>query len=163
MENTVKFLEKYLNVKDLDNEALNLVKDFLLLWNIFERVICGKYANKNKFDKAIPHLKEFDDELLESTIKYYKKEYIDFDKLQYLQFRARKSGIEMEELVTTTLTQPNNTSKDDKLKTIIYIIYRYRNNLFHGEKRIESLRYQKDIFKVANKILIETLKKYKQQ
>ena len=37
------------------------------------------------------------------------------------------------------------------------IIYRYRNNLFHGEKAIASLPMQKDNFINANKFLIAGL------
>lgn len=45
----------------------------------------------------------------------------------------------------------------DIIKAIIMIIYRYRNNLFHGEKAIASLPMQKDNFINANKFLIACL------
>ena len=45
----------------------------------------------------------------------------------------------------------------DIIKAIIMIIYRYRNNLFHGEKAIASLPIQKDNFIYANKFLIACL------
>ena len=45
----------------------------------------------------------------------------------------------------------------ETIKAIILIIYRYRNNLFHGEKEIDLLPNQAEGFIRANKFLIACL------
>ncbi len=43
------------------------------------------------------------------------------------------------------------------IKALILIIYRYRNNLFHGEKEIASLPNQQENFDYANNFLMTCL------
>ncbi len=55
------------------------------------------------------------------------------------------------------------SSLEEYLKICLFIVYRLRNNLFHGIKQLSDLTFQNDLFNVANRFLsvvIASLKKY---
>ncbi|MBD2720809.1 hypothetical protein IC234_01610 [Hymenobacter sp. BT189] len=51
----------------------------------------------------------------------------------------------------------NSTNQTNPHYAVLAILYRYRNNLFHGEKAVVSLNGQRNNFIVANKVLYEIL------
>ena len=58
--------------------------------------------------------------------------------------------------------QRNETDLKKIVFALVLIIYRYRNNFFHGEKDLRFLEGQKDNFDVANKMIMRLLDLYKQ-
>lgn len=45
----------------------------------------------------------------------------------------------------------------DKIKAILYIIFRLRNNVFHGEKSILTIDQQRETFNLVNSFLLDIL------
>ena len=58
----------------------------------------------------------------------------------------------MKRVLTKIETEPKEI-----LKALLYILYRFRNNLFHGEKEVVRLNGQIENFKVANDLLAKVL------
>jgi uncharacterized membrane protein YecN with MAPEG domain len=56
----------------------------------------------------------------------------------------------------------NETSSEKVLLAILIIVFRYRNNLFHGEKSIYKLQNQIDNFRNANQFLMLFMEKWKE-
>ena len=55
----------------------------------------------------------------------------------------------------------NEISPEKVLLAILMIVYRYRNNLFHGEKSIRDLPNQIDNFRNANQLLMVFMEKWR--
>lgn len=144
----------------LTDSDYNHVKDFLLLWNLYESRL---FQEKFTIDKA--------ERLIENRINRNRLNHSSFSSiLTYFQGRYTKSGIiiypifenlnfrpnDREQFVQSTLLN-NNPSLKDKILTSAIIIYRFRNNLFHGVKDITQINYQKSNFLHANEFIMRML------
>ncbi len=138
-------------------EDIQNVMGFSILWNIFESVFCDKQANMCKINAAIDkHISEIHFEKVQSIFHYYHGRYQDNDRLDKLKLKNSDKT-----LVRNVLNN-NYKDKNNRIKFIMAIIYRYRNNLFHGEKDIVKITLQEENFKHANRFLmhfIETCRK----
>ena len=159
MENKIKntseislWINDYLHVS-VDTEEYVEVRNFLILWNLFEAkwFDCDFGKNKSNIDKI--HLAS---DLVSTTIQYLQHRYITngSSNERFMRLRLRNNH-DTTSIQRVLLGLTNNSC--DIIKAIIMIIYRYRNNLFHGEKAIASLPMQKDNFINANKFLIACL------
>jgi len=57
-------------------------------------------------------------------------------------------------MVIDALKKQKSASYQEKSEAIIRIIFRFRNNLLHGEKDVSKLYEQNNNFKYANKFLM---------
>ena len=128
------------------------IRDFTLLWNLFENICCNKFAKideiNNLIDSKIDNFDE-NNEIFTETFEYFYQRYQDKYRFIALNFNNKA----MEKLASKILSD-TYTDKNNKLKFIMSVIYRYRNNLFHGEKQMRYIRLQKENFKIANKFLM---------
>lgn len=126
------------------------VRNFMYLWNLFE----NKFFNKS-YDYTLPddfkHL-IVDQRVIEDTLNYFKSRYKNDTKFKKLHLR----GNDKPEQVRDVLNEIR-IGTEDKLQVINTVIYRYRCNLFHGAKEIQSLWKQKDNFIHANKYMLACL------
>lgn len=135
-------------------EDLEIAGNFLILWNLFEKEFCDTNADKPKLKNiANEYYTHFDTNILHEVFEGIKKRYQDENKFENLRFRNENIKNE----VRNTLDKSNNATDEEKLRAILYIIYRYRNNLFHGNKKLQ-LCEQKENFERSYKVLIELLK-----
>ena len=95
-------------------------------------------------------------DIFNQTLQYLQRRYITNGSTneRFMRLRLRNND-DTTSIQRVLLGLTNNSC--DIIKAIIMIIYRYRNNLFHGEKAIASLPMQKDNFINANKFLIACL------
>lgn len=78
---------------------------------------------------------------------YFKDRYSENDdKFNNLNIKDKKEDI-----------KNNLLTWDNKLYTVIYIISRFRNNLFHWSKRVEFIDLQKENFEKINIFLLELI------
>lgn len=133
------------------------VRDFVLLWNLFEDLLCNNNANMNKIDNLIDRFIDIlDENKYQEIYEYFHNRYKD----DGTKFKALKLRRPHKNLVKKILDD-EFVDKNNKLKFIMAIIYRYRNNLFHGEKDMKKIKFQKENFEQTNKFLmyfIETCK-----
>lgn len=143
------------SLKDRD---FNKITEFLLLWNLFEdRLFSSQFTIEEAENYINNNVQKFDPCLCNKIFYYFQNHYAVnaqsgtlflYDCCERLNFRRN----DRKEFVDTTLSNENSTLKDKMLASLI-IVYRYRNNLFHGLKDITQINYQQDNFTYANKLL----------
>lgn len=141
----------------LTPEATDALANFTVMWNLFEGILCGNHAGVRKFDSLASRLREaqvdpdiinsIDDCLAFWTFRYRTREGL-ADRFYGLHFRENDSREIVEEVL---LGQRESLS--DKVLALLLIVYRLRNNLFHGIKTLEILNDQVDNLNTASRCL----------
>lgn len=140
---------------ELKEDELTSIKDFSLIWNIFENRVCENHCSVNTLTVKLSEI-DFNLNCFNGSLEYFKNRYTSNgttnDLYDSLSFRANDN----KQLVTAVLLGQENGTNEIILALSI-IIYRLRNNLFHGLKQIETINEQRRNFEVANKVLKEIL------
>lgn len=146
---------------------------FSVLWNIFEFKICNKKFN---IDKIAQHVNYYNIPLEKFTIeiKYFMKrsksftydenniiDYIEKGLLipPFIKDKENKLQVNKYHTLVKSFLYEEALSEQDKIKALFYIIYRLRNNMFHGEKDLMNLHLQEVNFINANSA-IKTMLSY---
>ncbi len=132
---------------NLNDEDLLSIKDFSLIWNVFEDTVCD-----NKFSIATAEAQILARQLnladFQNHLDYFKNRYIEHgatnERFNNLHFRPN----DREEFVRQVLLG-DITDTYQIVLAITIIIYRFRNNLFHGLKDIRVIDQQRDNFQHA--------------
>ncbi len=144
--------------EDLEPETLSTVGDFTLMWAVFEA------SEGEELNNMLGQITRFSDRLAESCPVDLINEEFDYCVRRYINngerndrfYHLRFSDDRQSDLVFNTLTSGTPTLRD-KLETCLLIVYRYRNNLFHGMKEIPTLNDQVGNFSTAISILQKLL------
>ncbi|WP_270087107.1 hypothetical protein [Sphingobacterium sp. SYP-B4668] len=144
---------------DLQVDITERVKNFTLLWNIYETFACNRSANSTAISNnvdCIENAKNIDIRKIEIFKLYFLSRYFNKDKAPNNRFLDLvKNDSRIAELIVNEL--PKNIIDKNTLKALLFIVYRYRNNLFHGNKNVVTLDSQIDNFTYANELLITVL------
>lgn len=146
----------------LSKDELNAVRDFSLLWTFFESRILNRSGSAaaicvtvDSWDAAgilVP-------DLLDEELVYFKQRYHPGGHFSHhfdgLHLRPRDRAPMVRGVLSGAETSPRQC-----FATALIIIFRYRNNLFHGEKWEYSLADQLGNFTNANRILMKVLDRY---
>ena len=163
-----EWINKNLPISNIDSEEFVEVRNFMILWNLFESRLfnCDFGQNKRNIDKI-----RLEPDIVNQTLQYLTERYTENNNInfrfKYLKFRYRQKECKNDcgcedsrncdyKFVKRILLHGSDDSSET-IKAIILIIYRYRNNLFHGEKEIDLLPNQAEGFIRANKFLIACL------
>ena len=122
--------------------------DFTIMWNFFESTLCNNRASVNEFKRIIANfqpaqLDQMTIQKLNSCLSYWRTRYCISDGFNQLfnelNFRLNDCKTDVKEVL-------NETKIDlrDKIFALMILIYRLRNNLFHGLKSIQILNNQVD-------------------
>ncbi|RCH53628.1 hypothetical protein DJ568_16460 [Mucilaginibacter hurinus] len=144
---------------NLNDDITDRIKHFALLWNLFETFACNKFATVASIIQAVDHLNAIQqiDLNTDRYLDYFSARYIDINGVETTHFQSlnfRKP--DKKQLVLNVLLR-KETEPKEILKAVLIIVYRYRNNLFHGEKNVAALNAQAANFEHANSILIDFL------
>lgn len=131
------------------------IKDFSLLWNIFEATVCDTYYTPEKvFDKLDQN--NIDITEFKSNLDYFRNRYVEKENFNnryyFLNFRRN----DREDIVQKVLKGELST-KNETILAIVIIVYRFRCNLFHGNKDIREINDQRENFEQANDFLMKLL------
>ena len=143
----------------LSNDEKSAILHFTLLWGLFEhklleckgssRKICGLVKKWEK--RGILNFGKFTESLNHFKSRYYcNGELTGYFK--GLNLRSNDEPALVENVVSG-----KNTCEADKISALFIIIYRLRNNLFHGEKWGYEIQGQLDNFIHANQALMTAL------
>jgi len=136
---------------NLNAEQLDVIKDFTLLWNIYENRIFDTHFSIDELERKVRNSR-FEIDEFEAILTYFQNRYVDGlstnDRFGYLNFRRN----DRQDLVEGVLLG-NVTDNANKIIALGIIVYRLRNNLFHGVKNFEHLNGQVDNFTNANEYL----------
>ena len=137
----------------LSDAAFEAICNFTLMWNLFEAKVCGRRAGISAFDQlaAQIHIVTLP-KGLQTALRFWKNRYCGKKQTNWhfddLKFRPgdRKA------FVAQSLLRKGVSAKDEFIALLI-IVFRLRNNLFHGEKAIASLEGQIENLQIASSAL----------
>lgn len=143
----------------LQPDEVRAIEDFVLVWTVFENVVCDTEASVPKF-KAIAESFAEEDMCrlpLLSAVEYFSKRYfpgnMESHHFRFLNWRGKGGDVPAKALVTDVLTgQEANPNK--MLEGLLCIIYRIRNNLLHGTKWAYGIQGQKQNFTHSMAVLM---------
>lgn len=121
-----------------------LAVQFLIAWSIFEsRFFVGRGSFSAKIEAFAKSYPAGDrDEKLSQAAEHFHQRYKDrrlYDNLMHTQPCNK-----LESLIYQK--KYNALSDEESIFLLVWVIYRYRNNIFHGNKRVRSwLNYQEQI------------------
>ncbi len=151
----IEWLKKYFSQPKLDVKNIKPVLHFTLLWNLFEHITPQEIKlpyNEILRSLANKYYKVISDKTLDKIYNYFKKRYVKDNEINTLFYKLLFKKKESEECQNILLS--DNTNKEDKLTCVLLIIYRFRNNLFHGSKNPTTLNLYSGQFKIINKFLM---------
>jgi hypothetical protein len=163
--NELEWITSYFdNAVNLEPETLDRVRNFTLLWNLFEAFGCKKNANIPDIKKLVVDINErqpITRELVNPYLDYFADRYINHDGTNKevfagLSFRDTNGDNNAKEFVRQILAREIDTPVEI-LQSLLIIIYRFRNNLFHGQKQVIYLNGQLSNFTTANSLLAKVL------
>lgn len=165
--------ENRLGYSDLSAGEVEALNNFALLWSVFEGYVCAAMYGDERFTANFRQLTCFVDGLEQSlnavdlenvprilgALTHFRSRYITNSETNVsfdcLRFAARRDD-DYKKICRETLihTAPDNSAI---LKTLLFIIYRLRNNLFHGVKWSYQMRGQQQNFEHASKALMAVM------
>lgn len=161
----IDWLRRFLgNPESLRNEAtITSILRFSLMWNLFEKVIVGTDIRRRSFASRIQDKVEnirdyLDEDRFLKFYRYFVNRYVEDGSTNesfntHLHFQHN----DMKDLVKRVLLEGYGSGDDknipDMVTAILIIVYRFRNNLFHGQKNILTLDLQVPNFKEANEAI----------
>lgn len=146
---------------ELSPEATEAVASFTTMWNFFESTLCENRASIAAFERAC---KRFEPDRIPPATTQALDECLAFWKFRYrtpdgfghrfegLYFRPNDRRTHVEAVL-----EGNSTDPRGKLLALMIIVYRLRNNLFHGLKTLEMLNDQVQNLTTASRCLAAVL------
>jgi hypothetical protein len=147
-------------------EAVESVRNFTLIWNMFEAIACNKMVTIKAIEDFVSELhyrKPLRVDDFTFFLKFVSDRYIDDKneiKPRFYNLNFRRGDRNAQELVENVLKK-NLTDVESVAKALLFITFRLRNNLLHGEKNIVTLDTQEEYFKLANQLIAKFLDLHK--
>ncbi len=144
------------NYHDLSGLEKKAISDFCLLWSLFEARCLNEHGNVAAIAQVVQQLEprlatRIAD--LAAPLSYFQNRYVEAQGFTYrfgqLQFRAGDRQQDVEAVL-----QGRAQSTTSVVTALLIIVYRFRNNLFHGPKWRYSLQEQLENFRTANYLLM---------
>ena len=128
-----------------DENALH----FLLAWSLFESKCFGnnvRASDLNPFASSCVNPNRGIVELLRKPAKHFHARYQDKNKLANLMPKDRTPKVMVAEFKELIGVDFDRLSEEQVVKLVAYVVYRFRNNIFHGAKGVASwLGFQEQI------------------
>jgi len=145
--------------KNLPSRDRNAIFDFAFLWSLFEAQVMNNFARADRIREKVDEWTAagtLGAELYDGELTYFRKRYFAdgalTDHFPYLGLRPA----DYPDLVRAVIEETNN-DPHDRVLALLMIVWRLRNNLFHGAKWAYELRGQFDNFAHANNVLMRLL------
>lgn len=141
----------------LSNEAQQAVASFTTMWNFFESTLCNNRASITAFERAIEQyhpnqVTESTAEALKACLSFWRFRYRTSNgfssRFDGLYFRPNDRRLDVEQVLTERTHDPKA-----EMLAVMIIVYRLRNNLFHGLKTIAMLNDQVENLTNASRCL----------
>ncbi len=162
---TKEWLAKALKIEKEEIKRLfeeETSRNFFLVWTVFERINFDKFVKLEKIKEFSKKDFEIDNEL-EEILKKFHLRYQDEKLRKNLCYKNKCNNKECNifsecEFYILCNKEYKDIEKDEKIYFLTYIVYRYRNNMFHGNKGLESwLQFEeqiKDCITVMKKLTV---------
>ncbi|WP_246827427.1 hypothetical protein [Rhizobium croatiense] len=136
---------------------------FTFLWSLFESQVMGNFARADLIYTKADEWHEagtLDADQYARELAYFRQHYFANGTFTH-HFPHLNLRPADQPLVKSVLDGSNNDPRD-RLLTVMIIVWRFRNNLFHGEKWAYLLRDQLSNFTHANAVLMRLLERHGQ-
>ncbi len=136
-----KWFAKYLKQDSRDIESLLRHKSavyFLMTWSIFETVCFGnymKFSDVKGLPKKIVVSPNFDRTTFDKALSHFHRRYQDSKLYGNLIFESKNDDNDSKNILGKALSEITDT---EAIHLITFVIYRYRNNIFHGNKGVSG-------------------------
>ncbi|WP_097064087.1 hypothetical protein [Sphingomonas guangdongensis] len=144
------------HLPDLDRRA---IYDFAFLWSLFEARLQGGFARSNTIRDMVDGWRDantLDIAAHADDIAYFRQRYFANGELTghypYLNLRPGDHPAIVQSVLDGSSEAPR-----DQMLALLMIVWRLRNNLFHGAKWAYALQDQLDNFTHANAVLMRLL------
>lgn len=155
--------EKAPGFKHLPAQDRNAIFHFAFLWSLFEAKVMDNFARADRIREKVDEWTvagTLEAALYDEELHYFRRRYFANGALThhfpYLDLRAADHP----ELVRAVIEGANNDPRD-RVLALLMIVWRLRNNLFHGAKWAYELRGQLDNFNHANTVLMRVLERHR--
>lgn len=150
--------------RDLPDDDRRAIFDFAFLWSLFEARILEANARVDRITEKVDSWAAagiLDADLYGAELAYFRNRYFADGELTYHYpfLGLRKS--DHPNLVEAVIRCANNDPRDRVLALLI-IVWRLRNNLFHGAKWAYEIKGQRQNFAHANAVLMRALERHGQ-
>lgn len=135
------------------------IKNFTLIWSFFEHAYFDSNFKIQKLQVLMNDFNTFDLKIFQPQLNYFIDRYVQNGEFTSRFIRLNLRPRDKQELVEAVLLG-NAQNPNDVIMAIIIIIFRFRNNLFHGLKDLGLMDQQSDNFKNANDFLIKFMDRY---
>lgn len=137
-----------------DQIILELGK-FSLLWNAFERILFKQECSINKI-KNYQHYDKINNEkyylnLLNELLTYFNKKKTEITK-DFIKQKLYSNNRNEYQIEVENVLKNDSHGKELQIGTIL-ILFRLRNNMFHGLKDCFNINHQYQLFVSANSLL----------
>lgn len=150
--------------RDLPEPDRRAIFDFAFLWSLFEAQVMANFARadriRDKVDEwAAAGTLDADDYAAE--LIYFRNRYFAEGALTYHFPHLGLRPSDHPDLVQAVIEGVNDDPRD-RMLALLMIVWRFRNNLFHGAKWAYQLRDQQENFTRANLVLMRVLEHHGQ-
>lgn len=151
----------FLNLPDPDRRA---IFDFAFLWSLFEAQIMANFARADRIRERIDAWAldgTLEAEIYDAELAYFRSRYFSDGALTYHFPHLNLRPSDHPALVQAVIEGTNENPRD-RMLALLMIVWRLRNNLFHGEKWAYELHDQRENFRHANGVLMRILERHGQ-
>ncbi|CAK1838367.1 Apea-like HEPN domain-containing protein [Vibrio crassostreae] len=144
---------------NLSPEEKKAIGEFFLIWSYFESQVLSCNANRTSFSALATTLlnsEKISEIGLNELVIYFKDRYLSSGEFndRYNALELERSGNPSE---VNDMLLDNSTDQVTKLIGCLFIVYRFRNNLFHGPKWRYKLSEQESNMTKACQFMIKII------
>lgn len=154
--------ERVRDFRRVSDDELQAISDFSLLWSLFEARILPEGGGSRAICEAVKSWSQastLDAELCVAELEYFRHRYFTNGEFTHHFDGLRLRRQDRMELVRSVL-DGRNVEPEARVSTVLIVIYRYRNNLFHGAKWEYGIAGQLENFTRAKAVLIKILDRH---
>ncbi len=160
-DSTIDHIKEQLTCYEDSNNFLQsrrFLFEFAVIWNIFEKKKVRNHASIFDVSDFVERLPSIDNININEIFEYFKNRYTNnpnyANLFEALRWRDKEKDKKDE---THRILLDKDSIDKDKIKAVLYIIFRLRNNLFHGEKSILTIDQQRETFNLVNSFLLDVI------
>lgn len=144
---------------EVDESKLKSIFYFSLIWNVYEKELCDKEGKirQHSEDHSVAFAEKLNPNLLAGVFDYFKNRYVSNNGLPTEHFNTFEFQVEQIKAEVFECLSGANPSIEEKLKALLCIAFRLRNNLFHGVKDVGKLYEQNENFRQINLLLMNLI------
>jgi hypothetical protein len=138
------------------------ITDFALLWSLFESRVLNTQGNVTAICDSINAWRiagTLDADAFDADLAYFRQRYYADGAFTYHFGDLHFKNPDREALVRAVIDGSDN-DPSSRMAAALIIVFRYRNNLFHGVKWQYKLQGQLGNFTTANDVLMRVLERH---